>query len=222
MNRNDFSTPRGGKPSRAMGFTLVELLVVIAIMGIVASMVLGLAGMAGASERRKRVVAQRDQLITAIEAYKKEHGFYPPDNTNNAALPPLFYELRGGTINAGTYSGVFSNITSADYLRVFGHSGIANSKPTLDPNDRESEKPKDHIAGVRPQQSTNILVTLSPGPDLWVMFFTVGIESVQGGDFKTNTWRYVSSNPVHNVGHFDLWADIIIKGKPEVIGNWNQ
>jgi prepilin-type N-terminal cleavage/methylation domain-containing protein len=204
---------------RASGFTLVELLVVIAIMGIVAGMVLGLAGVAGAGERRKKVLAQRDQLITAIEAYKKQHGYYPPDNTNTCLAPQLYYELRGGTLDPATkmISGSFPSISTNDYAKLFGHHGIANSKPKGAEEDGET-KVTDFIIGLRSPQSTNITVG---GVD--AMFLTVGVEAAQGTDFKTNTWRYVSTNPTNNgAGNFDLWADVLIKGKTETIGNWNK
>lgn len=203
-------------------FTLVELLVVIAIMGIVAAMVLGMAGLAGAGERRKKVSTMRDQLVTAIESYKKEHGFYPPDNTNNCKLPPLYYELRGGTYDgaAKVFTGSFPPIPQANYLDIFGRNSIANSKPKdLDPENGDV-KAMDHIVGLRSQQSTNLTI-IPPNED--AIFFTVGVEAAVGTDFKTNTWRYVSTNPTNNgIGHFDLWAEVTIKGKTEIIGNWNQ
>jgi prepilin-type N-terminal cleavage/methylation domain-containing protein len=201
-------------------FTLVELLVVIAIMGIVAAMVIGLSGAANSGERRKRVTAQRDQLVSAIESYKKQHGFYPPDNTNNCVFPPLYYELKGATVEQGPmkFVGSFPTITAADYLAIFSRSGIANSKPANADQDGEA-KAIDFSVGIRSQQSTNITVVTG----VESRFFTVGIESAPGADFRLNTWRYVSTNPTNNgVGHFDLWAEIVINGKTETIGNWSK
>ncbi len=217
-------TSQNGLRSRA--FTLVELLVVIAIMGIVAAMVIGLATAANAGERKKKVLAQRDQLITAIEAYKKEHGSYPPDNTNDCRLPPLYYELKGATVeiqNPPTptttkYLGDFPAISAADYELIFNRRGVANSKPKGAEADGDA-KAIDHFIGVKPQQSTNI--TIRPGVETY--FFTVGIERAPGTDFRTNTWRYVSTNPTNNgAGRFDLWAEVVIKGRTEIIGNWSN
>ena len=207
------------KLSSTGAFTLVELLVVIAIMGIVAAMVIGLAAAANTGERRKRVTAQRDQLVTAIEAYKKEHGFYPPDNTNDCRYPPLYYELKGATFDPSTktYSGSFPNILAVNYALAFKRSGIANSKPKDAELDGDT-KATDHSVGLHSQQATNITVN---GVD--ARFFTVGIEATPGADFRLNTWRYVSTNPTNNgIGNFDLWAEIVIKGKTEIIGNWNK
>ena len=36
-----------------------------------------------------------------------------------------------------------------------------------------------------------------------------------------NPWRYNSSNPTNNPGHFDLWVDIILSGKTNRISNWS-
>jgi hypothetical protein len=39
---------------------------------------------------------------------------------------------------------------------------------------------------------------------------------------RLNPWRYNSSNPVHNPGSYDLWAEIIVRGRKEIIGNWRN
>ena len=85
--------------------TLIELLVVIAIIGILAALLVGGAGIAQAKSRRARVEAEREQLISLIETYKKAKGYYPPDNPNTPTAyvgytyqNTLFYELTGCTI----------------------------------------------------------------------------------------------------------------------------
>jgi len=39
---------------------------------------------------------------------------------------------------------------------------------------------------------------------------------------RLNPWRYNSSNPIHNPGSYDLWAEIIVRGRKEIIGNWKN
>src|SRR5437867_595831 len=66
--------------SRRNAFTLIELLVVIAIIAVLASLIVGLAGLAGRKSKEAQVRAQMNGLITAIDRYKSEFGYYPPDN----------------------------------------------------------------------------------------------------------------------------------------------
>src|SRR5437899_10327300 len=81
---------------RCLAFTLIELLVVISIIALLASLIVGLARNAGQSNKRSRVQAEKDQVITAIEAYKAHFGHYPPDNVApaskivNPVTNPLF------------------------------------------------------------------------------------------------------------------------------------
>src|SRR6185295_9804646 len=88
-----------------LAFTLIELLVVISIIALLASLVVGFAKHAATNQKRSRVQAERDQIVTAIEAYKAHFGHYPPDNvtpstkTVNAVTNQLFYELTGVTVD---------------------------------------------------------------------------------------------------------------------------
>ena len=66
--------------ARQNAFTLIELLVVIAIIAVLASLIVGLAGLAGRKSKEAQVRAQLNGFITAIERYKSEFGYYPPDN----------------------------------------------------------------------------------------------------------------------------------------------
>src|SRR4051794_19013634 len=62
------------------GFTLIELLVVISIIGILAGLVLGLAGLATRKSRESRIRTELTKLVTDIENYKAALGLYPPDH----------------------------------------------------------------------------------------------------------------------------------------------
>ena len=61
-------------------FTLIELLVVIAIIGILAALVIPLAGIATVIMRIARVKSELNNYANAIENYKLETGEYPQDN----------------------------------------------------------------------------------------------------------------------------------------------
>jgi prepilin-type N-terminal cleavage/methylation domain-containing protein len=77
------------------GFTLIELLVVIAIIAALTAIIAGLTSTAGIGKVRNRAKVELSQLELAIETYHKKYGFYPPDNPNDPARPPLYYELSG-------------------------------------------------------------------------------------------------------------------------------
>jgi prepilin-type N-terminal cleavage/methylation domain-containing protein len=80
---------------KRIAFTLIELLVVISIIGLLAGLVVGLVKVVGPKKTESTVRAELKQLELIIENYKSKLGPYPPDNTNNPALAPLYYELVG-------------------------------------------------------------------------------------------------------------------------------
>lgn len=59
------------------GFTLIELLVVIAIISLLSSVVLASLSSARASARDARRVSDMQQIMTAIELYRNQHGYIP-------------------------------------------------------------------------------------------------------------------------------------------------
>src|SRR5688572_19932039 len=96
---------------RRRAFTLLELLVVIALIGLLASMVVGVSGMASRRMREARVKAELNQIVTAIEDYRGDKGSYPPDNAKGGVdwdprLTPLYYELTGAVFTNNTFIGV--------------------------------------------------------------------------------------------------------------------
>ena len=65
--------------------------------------------------------------------------------------------------------------------------------------------------------------------------FLPGIKSAQFEELAANArayrlvyvygkvpWRYNVSNPTNNPGSFDLWVEIDIAGKKEIVGNWKN
>ena len=197
---------------RRPGFTLIELLVVIAIIGILAALITNLAGPASAKKTRNRVQVELAELETVIDAYQEKLGSYPPDNGNlvnegpdrpSAATNQLFYELAGATINAAQdeYLSIKGEkITKSDIQTYFKRDGIANSQA---PKQFYAAKENRHkaIAG-------NVQVLVVP------------VDFRQG---QVNPWHYdASSTNRHNLETYDLWAQFIVGGKTNIIGNWKE
>ena len=95
-------------------FTLIELLTVISIIAVLAAMLTGLSSVATSKMRTHRINGELQQLVTAIEGYKGEIGYYPPDNQNvvpstpaadllRAQFNPLYFELTGASYDNGLF-----------------------------------------------------------------------------------------------------------------------
>ncbi|MEO6035006.1 MAG: type II secretion system protein [Verrucomicrobiota bacterium] len=208
--RNSGLAPRG----RVWGaFTLIELLVVIAIIGILAALITNLSKSAADKRKLARVRVELAELETVIESYEKKMGSFPPDNGNlindsvdrpSSATNQLFYELAGATINdLQTIYTSFQGITisKGDVQNYFKRDGIANSQgnqPFFSP------KPNRH----------------KPIPGGSVEVLVVPVEFLQG---QINPWHYdASSTNRHNPDSYDLWAQILIGGQTNIIGNWKE
>lgn len=218
-------------PRRVFGFTLIEMLVVIAVIGILAALLLG--GMPAIQEKRIRstVRAELGNLITHIEAYKEKHGFYPPDGPN-ALNPPLFYELVGTTVKGDEFfplngeTNISATVINANYGRPGEPmNGFMNSSP-------DGSEVKNFLTALKRSQydyspfgsgGAMALRVPAKGPD---------IPGKPGAE-QTNTWRYVVARPLrkpndttpyptNNPASFDLWAEVTIRGRTVVIGNWKE
>ena len=205
------------------GFSLIELLVVVAIIAILASLLMVVSGSMMEKRTIARVTAEMRQLEAAIETYKDRFGYYPPDNTNNPAKNSLYYELtgtwstnRGGTIE---YRGVDDGlITDSQVFTHFGRGGILNNVP-------DPKRIRNFIPNLRASQSREIK-TANANEDIEVLVVPADPINVatafRSEDNKPiNTWYYLSTEPTNNVSDFDLWAEIKVRGKTVIIGNWN-
>lgn len=206
---------------RAGAFTLIELLVVIAIIGIIAALVAGLAAKAKIGRTRARVQVELQQLETAIDSYKEKKGFYPPSNgnTNNVFTNQLFYELTGTIFNPDPAND-FQTINGSEKIKVqdiknfFNADGFANSSTAAD-----RSEVKNFFPGLKSSQYAEI----SSSPDVEVLVVPVeGPNDIEVNGKKINPWRYNSRTPVHNPDSYDLWAEIILAGKTNIIGNWKE
>jgi prepilin-type N-terminal cleavage/methylation domain-containing protein len=195
-------------PSRRGAFTLIEMLVVIAIIGILAGMFIGIYPGIKEKAVRKRVATELASLVVAIENYKHDQGFYPPDNRNNVAQPPLYYELVGCGYDATSKQFVpvtgAQPVPAAAVKNAFGVDGFVNTS-TGKPSKNYLPDLRDNHHGITTNTPVPVELLLAPykGPD---------------GEF--NAWRYNSSSPEHNPGSYDLWAEITLGNKTVNIGNW--
>ena len=60
-----------------------------------------------------------------------------------------------------------------------------------------------------------MIITAVGGPD--TTYHPLGASAL-----GINPWRYNSSNPTNNPGAYDLWIQLSISGKTNLICNWNK
>ena len=216
-------------PRRA--FTLVELLVIISIIGVIAAFLLPVAG----AVKRKSVIhtvqTEMAQLETAIDRYKAAYGFYPPDSPFGPLVNQLYYEL-GGTTNITLPPAVpnYQSFNDANLpltggaggqvSTAFGVDGFMNcNKPNAD---ESTPQARNFLPDLKPRQvgrvtNNGVLVTILTtsvgGPDRTYQPLNA---------IDKNPWRYNSSNPTNNPGSYDLWVQLVIGGKTNLICNWNN
>jgi len=218
-------------------FTLIELLAVISIMAILAGLLVGLAPQASARIRETRTKTELAKLVVMIDAYRVKYGVYPPDNVVgagadglpevNAAVNPLFYELTGVMVVRQGKGGYFVPLADTDrptnrldpdtHVRAFfNRDGFVNAATS-------NQVRRLFRADFKESQHAE----LSSNPDIEVLVAPVPWPANDPNNPppipaqpRLNPWRYNSSHPIHNPGGYDLWAEIVVRGKKQVIGNW--
>jgi prepilin-type N-terminal cleavage/methylation domain-containing protein len=213
-------------------FTLIELLTVIAVIGIIASLTLGIVGRLKRTEYISIATAELGQIESALENYKAKYGVYPPSNANAnsgafspALYSPLYYELTGVTNNTQKqYFGSLDNsssILASDAQKAFGIGGFINCTKFSD----EGGAAQNFLPGLKPNRTTQCtastvngnvqiinLVTTARGPDL--NYKPLGLQDA-------NPFRYVYPG-TNNPNSYDLWVQLVISGKTNLICNWSK
>jgi prepilin-type N-terminal cleavage/methylation domain-containing protein len=219
MTDNTKMKQRTGK----RGFTLVEMLVVISIIGVLASMVVGLAGGATKQSRMKRVKSDLQNIVTAIDRFKSKYGSYPPDNgrvtvnggqTNYLSVPnQLFYELVGSVhrLNAAGQSEFYVpqlglTAKQGDIKMWFGVDGFVNA----------TENMKD-VENFLPNFKTNDVARIPMTTQTPLVGLRVAVKNPGTNE---NFWYYRSTNPTNNPASYDLWAVVVIGRNTNIISNW--
>jgi prepilin-type N-terminal cleavage/methylation domain-containing protein len=209
-------------------FTLIELLTVIAVIGILAALLFPAFSAVKRHALINHATTEMAQLETAIDRYKAAYGFYPPGNAQsppNPAINQLYYELTGTTNTPGGNFAPLdgsSTIAPADVTSFFGVVGFINCTTTNSTED--APKARDFLPDLKPNQigvitnggtgSANLIVSSIDWPT------AAGAQiSAQS---HNNPWRYNSSSPTNNPGSYDLWIQLVIAGKTNLICNWSK
>jgi len=206
-------------------FTLIELLTVIAVIGVLAALLFPVFGTVKKRSYLNHANAEMAQLETAIDRYKAAYGFYPPSNPTNVLLNQLYFELEGTTNNGGNFVTLddSAQISSNSASTLFGVGGFINCNGT-NASAGNSPVAQNFLPGLKPGQIAtyttnpppnvvNIIVSSVGGPD--AAYQPLGLQGV-------NPWRYNSSNPTNNPGAYDLWIQLVIGGKTNLICNWSS
>ena len=109
------------------GFTLVELLVVISIIGILAGFTIPALNSFKRSAVLNQTRAEMAQLQTALDSFKAAYGFYPPGNSGDSRINPLYFELMGTSkIKIGGVD-YFQTLDGSAQIKVVGEVSSAFS-----------------------------------------------------------------------------------------------
>jgi len=202
-------------------FTLVELLVVIGIIAVLAALILPVAAAVKRQAYLHTAQTEMAQLETAIDRYKSAYGFYPPGSVNGPLTNQLYYELLGTTNKAGEFQTLdgSAQISAGNANATFGVSGFMNcSKPGAD---ESSPRGQNFLPDLKPGQVATLYTNAND-----VVKILVSSDNGPDGDYQPmgvtgiNPWRYNPSNPTNNPGSYDLWIQLAIAAKTNLICNW--
>jgi prepilin-type N-terminal cleavage/methylation domain-containing protein len=212
-------------PSARHGFTLIELLVVITIIGVLAEFTLVVVGGVEKTKYISTARAEMGAIQTALESYKAAYGFYPPSNPtplpDHQLFNPLYFELEGVT-NSNTSYGTLDGsqmVSSNTLFNLCGVSGVVNCTHG---SGEDIVRAKNFLTDLRANQVGGlktgagpmvVLVTTVGGPDTSCQPLGVPI---------LNPWRYNSANPTNNPGTYDLYVQLKIGGKTNLVCNWSK
>jgi hypothetical protein len=112
-------------------------------------------------------------------------------------------------------------------LAAFGVSGFVNvSKGSGD----EGVKAESFLVQLRPNQIGQ-LDQLSGTPPPRILICSVGwdnedsaqqiVPSTRTSSVRLDPFQYNSSHPINNPSSYDLWVDVLLKGRTNRISNWS-
>jgi len=216
---------------RTGGFTLIELLVVIAIIGVLAALTVAGLGGIGKSKKISSARADLEQIKAALDDYYAKYHVYPPANqrpnsdytpqNDRAQFNQLYYELSGVTINGANFVTLdgTASIPIASVNAAYGVAGFLNCSKG---SGEDASPAISCLHKLVPAQyyypvtnitvPTTILVTSVGGPD-----DTYQPLKMSG----VNPVRYVYPG-VQNPGSYDLWVQLVISGKTNLVCNWSK
>lgn len=205
-------------------FTLIELLVVIAVIGVLAGFTIPVIHSVKVHQYEAHATAEMNQLETAIQSYKEARGFYPPgntfaDGTVNPLTNQLYYELEGTTLDAPGKT--YTTLDGADSIDINNFSaaglnigGFVNSARAG--GDENSRSAKNFIHDLKPGQTETLNGLMK--------IFTTSVGGPDGtyplGKSSLNPWRYIYPG-VNNPNGYDLWIQLKIGSKTNLICNWS-
>jgi prepilin-type N-terminal cleavage/methylation domain-containing protein len=216
-------------------FTLIELLVVISIMGVLAAFTIPVIRAISDGQKKKVARAELERIGMALESYKAKYGVYPPSNQNansgytskgqdRSQFSQLYYELSGTTRSGNTFTTLdgAESITESDFNKAYGVSGNVNT--TTPGAAEDSVAAQNFLPGLKPNQyNSNItnsdvrtteLITSVGGPDQ--TYQPLGPNSS-----GINPFRYIYPG-TNNPNSYDLWVQLVIRGKTNLICNWSK
>jgi prepilin-type N-terminal cleavage/methylation domain-containing protein len=225
-----FSRPQPATFHSQLAFTLIELLTVISIIAILAAFTVPILGSLKRREYISKTQAELAQLETAIDSYKAAYGFYPPDNPASSTSPfvsQLYFELLGTRLtNKGTLyitlDGSVPITTNAVPTAFTGVGGFINcTKPGAG---EDAPAAKNFLPDLKPNQFTTTYTNNSV--QVGLLLASVGPPDQNYQPLLNapglNPWRYNSSSPTNNPGAYDLWIELKIGGKTNLICNWSK
>lgn len=198
-----------------LAFTLIELLVVISVIAVLAAFTIPVIGAIKKKEYISSTQAQMNLIVTALESYKADHGYYPPCNTNNAVTNQLYYELVGTATNVVTGKTTYEpldggpGITQGNVSGYFAIGGLLNCSQG---SGEDAKKARSYLLDLKPGQlatdanSVKVLVASVNGPDTQYQPMP-GFTS--GNNNPANPFRYVYPG-TNNPSSYDLWIQLSI------------
>ncbi|MEI8288903.1 MAG: type II secretion system protein [Verrucomicrobiota bacterium] len=210
-----------GANRKSLAFTLIELLVVIAVIGILAAFIFPSLKGIKRTQYLRTAAGELEQIQAALDNYKAKYGFYPPGNPYNFLVSPLYYELAGVTNGGGafvTLDGV-SSMSAASVNQAYGVDGFVNCTRG---SGEDAVLARNFLPDLKPNRifypvtnntvPTTVLITSVRGPD-------AGYRPLGATDVNPFRYRYPG---VQNPNSYDLWVQLVISGKTNLISNWSR